>query len=39
MDQVHLDVLIEEDMDPIIAVELLKLKENKVLMSRIEREG
>ena len=35
---VHFDVLSEQDIDPIIAVELSELKENKVLMVRIKRE-
>ena len=35
----HFDVLSEEDIDPIIAGELLELKENKALMVNIERNG
>ena len=35
----HFDVLNEEDIDPIIAGELLELKENKALMGNIERNG
>ena len=37
----HFDVLSEKDIDPIIAGELLELKENKALMVRvnIERNG
>ena len=38
MDMVHFDVLIEQDTDPIIVVEHLKLKENKVLKGGIQRE-
>ena len=39
IDMAHFDVLSEEDIDPIIAGELLKLKENKTLMVNIERNG
>ena len=39
IDMAHFDVLSEEDIDPIIAVELLELKENKALMAKIERNG
>ena len=39
MDIVNFDVLTEQDIDLIIAVELLKLKDNKILMGRIEKEG
>ena len=35
----HFDVSSEEDVDPIIAGELLELKENKALMKNIERNG
>ena len=35
----HFDVLSEEDIDPIIAGELLELKENKALMANIKRNG
>ena len=35
----HFDVLSEENIDPIIADELLELKENKALMANIERNG
>ena len=36
---IHFEVLSEEDIDPIIAGELLELKENKALMANIERNG
>jgi len=39
MDMAHFDVLSEEDIDLIIAGELLELKENKVSMANIERNG
>ena len=39
IDKGHFDVLSEEDIDPIIAGELLELKENKALMANIERNG
>ena len=39
IDMTHFDVLNEEDIDPIIAGELLKLKENKAVMANIERNG
>ena len=39
IDMAHFDVLSEEDIDPIIAGELLELKENKALMANIERNG
>ena len=39
IDIAHFDVLSEEDLDPIIAGELIELKENKILMSNIERNG
>ena len=35
----HLDVLSEEDIDPIIGGELLELKENKALMANFKRNG
>ena len=38
VDMAHFDVLSEEDIDPIIAGELLALKENKVSMANIERD-
>ena len=38
-DMAHFDVLSENDIDPIIAGELLKLKENKALMVNTERNG
>ena len=37
IDMAHFDVLNEEDINSIIAGELLKLKENKALMANIER--
>jgi len=39
IDIAHFDVLSEEGIDPTIAGELLELKENKVLMTNIERDG
>ena len=39
MDMAHFDSLSEEDIDPIIAGELLELKKNKVSMANIERDG
>ena len=39
IDMAHFDVLNEKDINPIIAGELLKLKENKELMANIERNG
>ena len=39
MDMAHFDVSSEEDIDPIIAGELLELNEDKVLMANIERNG
>ena len=36
-DMAHFDILSEEDSNPIIAGELLELKENKVPMANIER--
>ena len=33
----YFDILSEKDIDPIIAEELLELKEDKVLMANIER--
>ena len=39
IDMAHFDVLSEENIDPIIAGELLELKENKALMANIERNG
>ena len=39
MDIAHFDVLSEEDIDPIIAGELLELKEDKVSMANIEKDG
>ena len=38
-DMAHFDVLSEKDIDPIIAGELLKLKENKALMVNTEKNG
>ena len=37
IDMAHFEVLNEEDIDPVIAGELLELKENKALMANIER--
>ena len=39
IDMAHFEVLSEEDIDLIIAGELLELKENKALMANIERKG
>ena len=39
IDMEHFDVLSEENIDPIIAGELLELKENKAFMANIERNG
>ena len=39
IDMAHFDVLSEEDIDTIIAVELFELKENKALMEKIEKNG
>ena len=39
IDIAHFDVLSEENVDPIIAGEILELKENKALMANIERNG
>ena len=39
IDMAHFEVLSEEDIDPVIAGELLELKENKALMANIERNG
>ena len=39
IDMAHFDVLSGEDIDPVIAGELLELKENKALMANIERNG
>ena len=39
IDMAHFDILSEEYIDPIIAGELLELKENKALMANIERNG
>ena len=39
IDMGHFDVLSEENIGPIIAGELLELKENKALMANIERKG
>ena len=39
IDMAYFDVLSEEDIDPIIADELLELKENKALMVNNERNG
>ena len=38
LDMVYFDVLTEQGIDPIIAVELLELKEKQVLISWIEKE-
>ena len=39
MDMAHFDVLSEEDIDTIIAGELLELKGDKILMTSIEKNG
>ena len=39
IDMAHFDVLSEEDIDPVIAGELLELKDNKALMANIKRNG
>ena len=39
IDMAHFDVLNEEDIDRIVAGELFELKENKTLMTNIERNG
>ena len=39
MDIIDFDASSEDDIDPIIIVELLELKENEVVMRRIRREG
>ena len=39
IDMAHFDILSEEDIDRIVAGELFELKENKALMTNIERNG